>query len=106
MSFYKKPKWINKRIVILKRDVYQCQECKRYGKSTTAIHVHHIVPLEWCLVFKPLWAYLSKNLISLCSEHHSAMHDRTNNKLTAQGIRLLIRVFGDEGKELIHKYNL
>ncbi|WP_445662125.1 HNH endonuclease [Bacillus sp. FSL R12-0069] len=45
-NFYKTKRWKNKRINVLKRDSYQCQECKRYGKNKEATTVHHIHPLR------------------------------------------------------------
>lgn len=104
MSFYKKGKWIKKKNNILRRDEYKCQECKRYGKTTDASHVHHIIPLEWCLIYKPLFALANINLISLCKQCHDKMHDRTNDKLTELGLKLVIRVLGDIGKEWVEKY--
>lgn len=62
MSFYKKKTWIRKREKILKRDEYLCRECKRYGKTTQATTVHHIIPLAWCLIYKILFALASINL--------------------------------------------
>ncbi|HYE10539.1 MAG TPA: HNH endonuclease [Patescibacteria group bacterium] len=87
-NFYKNPKWKNKRIRILKRDEYLCQECKRYGKTSAAKTVHHINPLEE----RPDLALVNINLISLCNDHHEKMHDRTNNKLSALGMEWVKRI--------------
>ena len=104
-EFYKLGKWINKRLRILRRDEYSCQECKRYGKSEEASHVHHIIPLDWCLVFDLIKAMDNKNLISLCKKCHDKMHDRTNDKLTKLGVELAIRVLGDYAIDWNNKYN-
>ena len=103
-NFYKQKRWIQKRKKILRRDQYVCQESNRYGKSKLATHVHHIIPLEWCLEHKPEWAYATQNLISLAEDVHNEMHDRTNNLLTQKGKDLIIRRFGDLGREWLKKY--
>lgn len=87
-DFYKSTKWKAKRITILKRDNYLCQECKRYGKSTGATTVHHVKPLE----FNYNLRLDSNNLISLCSKCHDKMHDRSNNNLTDLGNKLIERI--------------
>ena len=84
MNKYKDSRWIAKRKVILKRDAYQCQECRRYGKIVDASHVHHIWPLE----HYPEYKYCSWNLISLCNKCHNKMHDRETHELTAVGKKL------------------
>ena len=42
---YKSKRWIHKREAILRRDKYQCQLSKRYGKIRQAEVVHHIFPV-------------------------------------------------------------
>ena len=64
--FRNSKQWRAKRVYILARDGYQCQECKRHGRITVASEVHHI---------KPLWQAWDKrldddNLISLCHRCH------------------------------------
>lgn len=87
-TFYKTNRWKNKRKVILKRDDYKCQECKRYGKNTPATTVHHIIPLEQM----PDLKLNSLNLISLCQECHNKMHDRITDELTELGRKWVERV--------------
>ena len=82
-NFYKRGKWKHKRERILRRDEYMCQECKRYGKTTPASTVHHIIPIEARLEL----ALVSANLISLCDSCHNSFHDRTTGALTAAGER-------------------
>lgn len=64
MNFYKSRQWKSKREVILKRDEYLCRECKRYGKTTPAATVNHIMPLE--LYFE--YRLMNWNLLSLCNK--------------------------------------
>lgn len=71
MAFdYTSTRWKKKRAAILRRDGYQCRECRRYGKSREATEVHHIKHVdEW-----PELAYIDANLISLCHKCHNKMH--------------------------------
>lgn len=81
-SFYKTKKWKRKRDIILRRDEYTCQECKRYGKTIPATIIHHVFPLESF----PDLKLVNDNLISLCNNCHEAMHNRFNGELTEKGI--------------------
>ncbi len=69
-EFYHNPKWIHKRDMILRRDGYRCQRCKRYGRIRQATTVHHILHLE----DRPDLAYDPANLISVCMACHNALH--------------------------------
>lgn len=69
-EFYNSPQWRRKRELILRRDGYRCQECKRYGRITPAVTVHHIHHLE----DRPDLALVSSNLVSLCRQCHNAKH--------------------------------
>jgi len=102
-SFYKTSKWKHKRGTILRRDDYLCRECKRYGKTTPATTVHHIIPLTWCLIRMVAYTLASINLVSLCGECHGQMHDKTNNKLTDKGLAWVKRM-GEVGVKWIEKY--
>ncbi|MGO4887078.1 HNH endonuclease [Anaerobacillus sp. MEB173] len=86
--FYKSKKWKRKRESILKRDDYECRECRRYGKVHEANTVHHINTLE----DRPELALLDDNLISLCNTHHEKMHERMSGELTALGCEWIERV--------------
>lgn len=88
MNFYKSKQWKGKREVILKRDEYLCRECKRYGKTTPAVTVHHILPLEFYYEYR----LISWNLISLCNKCHEGMHNRLTNELTEIGLQWVERV--------------
>ena len=45
-NIYNTSRWDAKRKAILKRDGYEDQIMKRYGKHVSAETVHHIVPAE------------------------------------------------------------
>ena len=45
-AFYDLPEWRRKRRQILAADRYECQECKRRGKYSRAIIVHHVMHLD------------------------------------------------------------
>ncbi len=68
--FYKSKAWRSKREYILKRDGYQCQECRKYGKNTEAKIVHHVIELEddWTQRLK------NNNLVSVCDACHNKIH--------------------------------
>ncbi|PEL13815.1 HNH endonuclease [Bacillus sp. AFS017336] len=83
-NFYKASTWKKKRDNVLRRDEYLCQECKRYGKSTTATTVHHIYPLE----HYPQYGMKSSNLYSCCNTCHNSFHDRSTNEITVKGKQL------------------
>ena len=81
---YNSKRWKRKRDLILKRDMFMCRECKRYGKRIDATMVHHIYPaLEY-----PEWKFASWNLISLCNTCHETMHIRHTGELTDKGMAL------------------
>lgn len=86
-EFYDSRRWRHLRQLILKRDGYQCQLSKRYGKMIQANTVHHIFPRDEF----PEYETESWNLISISSDVHNELHDRNTNQLTDKGIDLLRR---------------
>ncbi|WP_186578053.1 HNH endonuclease [Aquibacillus kalidii] len=87
-NFYRTKQWKRKRSNILKRDEYQCRECKRYGKVTTATIAHHCYPLDKY----PEYKLDSRTLISLCGTCHNQMHDRITDELTDKGLKWMERI--------------
>lgn len=85
---YTSKRWIKLREKILKRDNYQCQYAKRYGRIIQANTVHHIYPVE----MYPQYQWCEWNLISLSAEAHNKMHDRDTHELTEEGMRLQRRI--------------
>ena len=75
-SFYDTPQWRSKRESILRRDNYQCQECRRYGKLVQAREVHHIKHLDEA----PELAFEDSNLVSLCHKCHNAKHPEKESR--------------------------
>ena len=69
-KFYTTKEWRRKRIIILKRDNFQCQEAKRYGRVEEANIVHHIIPIK----DRPDLKLDSRNLTSLTEIMHNKMH--------------------------------
>ena len=84
VKFYKSPRWLSKRDSILRRDKYECQNCKRYFKNKEAKTVHHIYFYD----DYPKLSLVSWNLISLCNECHNKMHNRFDDTPTKLGISL------------------
>ena len=69
-NFYQSKAWKHKRRMILRRDGYRCQMCKRFGKWCSAVTVHHIKELE----DYPELALDDHNLISVCQSCHNRLH--------------------------------
>lgn len=80
-SFYKNKKWTDKRAKILKRDKYECQNCRRYYRSKEAKVVHHIYFFE---DYAEL-GLMNWNLVSLCDGCHNKMHNRLTDEPTRLG---------------------
>lgn len=80
--FYITNRWEKKRLRILRRDGYKCQDAKRYGQYAEATTVHHVFPVEEY----PELAYVDWNLISLSGANHNKCHDRNTNKITEYGM--------------------
>lgn len=70
VDFYHTKAWERRKASILRRDSYQCQECRRYGRKRQATTVHHIQHLDE----HPELALTPSNLISLCSQCHNKAH--------------------------------
>lgn len=80
-SFYHSAKWLRKRSAILRRDRYQCVECRKYGRLREATRVHHIKHLEDC----PELALTDSNLESLCAECHNKKHPEKGGNRNGRG---------------------
>jgi len=74
--------------VALRRDMYLCAECKRYGKSISATVAHHINPVSE----RPDLQFALDNIVSLCGACHNKMHDRDSDTLTDAGEQLRRRL--------------
>ena len=59
----KDPRWQKKRLEILNRDKFTCQNC---GDETKTLHVHHKLYIHGC---EP-WDYEDKYLLTLCYSCH------------------------------------
>lgn len=78
---YKNKKWEKKRISMLNKFNYECQEAKRYGLSVLAETVHHIYPVEEY----PELMYEDWNLLPVSNKNHNKMHKRKSHELTTLG---------------------
>ncbi|MCP3025405.1 HNH endonuclease [Halobacillus sp. A5] len=72
----------------MRRDEYECRECRRYGRVTQAVIVHHIFPLENYSQYK----LTDDNLYSCCNACHESFHNRFENELTDKGLKLQQRM--------------
>ena len=100
MDIYNTTKWEAKRQSILRRDAYQDQIKKRYGKLIQANIVHHVFPVNEF----PEYAWQDWNLISVSLATHNELHDRNTDELTEEGIELLRRIARREGIPVPDKY--
>ncbi len=80
-------KWEKLRARVLRRDGYQSQIAKRYGKHVEADTVHHILPVEHF----PEYMFTPWNLISITAAEHNRLHERETHKLTDEGLDLARR---------------
>lgn len=78
---YKSQRWLHKRRAILHRDLYECQESRRFGKAVLGNTIHHIYPVE----LFPQLAWCDWNLVTLTPSMHNKMHDRVTNEITELG---------------------
>lgn len=99
-KWYESPKWQRVRQSALRRDKYQDQELKRYGKIRQAEVVHHIFPKNEF----PQYAYELWNLISVTRATHNTFHDRDTDELTEKGIELLRRTCRKRNMPIPPKY--
>lgn len=98
--FYKSARWLRLREAVLRRDGYQCQISRRYGRRVQATTVHHVLPrTEY-----PEYQWEPWNLISLCAERHDELHDRNTGALTDKGAELLRRTARKYGVEIPRHY--
>jgi 5-methylcytosine-specific restriction enzyme A len=83
-AFYNSTAWRKLRQEAVKRDNYECQECKRQGlvhvdstkedgkKKPIELNVHHKQEIE----HHPKLALVLSNLETLCLYHHNVIHDK------------------------------
>ena len=98
--FYDSPKWRAKKEHILRRDSYQCQISKRFGRLIPAELVHHVFPLDEF----PEYAFADWNLISISQKVHNKLDDRQTNELTEEGRQLLERIARKNNIAVPEKY--
>ncbi len=65
----KHPLWQKKRLLVLERESFCCEQC---GSSEKTLHVHHTY---YESKLKP-WEYPDESLHALCEECHSEVQDR------------------------------
>ena len=73
LKFYHSSAWKKMSPYILRRDHYECQECrKKTGKIRRATLVHHIIPYEE----RPDLGLDEDNLEAVCDRCHNIIHGR------------------------------
>lgn len=64
----KDPRWQKKRLEIMQRDNWTCQDC---GTDTSTLNVHHKYYEEG----KEVWEYPDEALITICGDCHEYGHE-------------------------------
>lgn len=75
-KFYRSKEWQFLRTKKLSDSNYLCEECKKNGKTTMAMEVHHIVALVDD--FSKRLDY--NNLLTVCVSCHNKLHNKFGNK--------------------------
>lgn len=70
------PRWQKRRLSILNRDNFTCNDCK---SQTKELHVHHVIYEKGVLP----WNYDASGLMTLCEECHPIRQHRQNALLLA-----------------------
>lgn len=87
----KDPRWQKKRLEILERDNFTCQDCWSDEKT---LHVHHL----WYESKKDPWDYENEAYLTLCAECHRNRQSleielaRAMGHLDSYGLSLIIRL--------------
>lgn len=84
----KDPRWQKKRLEILERDKYICQEC---DIRWTEMHVHH----KYYKRNTEPWEYDGDALVSLCDNCHRQTHYQLNSGLDRSSLAY-IKKLGEE----------
>ena len=95
-AFYHTGRWVRKREKILRRDKYQCQYAKLYGRLEEANTVHHIFPRQQY----PQYAWDDWNLISVSAANHNKLENRASGELTEEGRALMEKTAKERGIRL------
>lgn len=82
-KFYKSDQWRTVRELVLHRDAYICQKCKRQGRITPATIVHHIIPVR----YDSKKALELDNLETICASCHNAEHTERAMSLRAKRMK-------------------
>ena len=80
------PRWQKKRLVIMERDEWKCQQC---AASTTTLNVHHCYYVRG----REPWDYEDESLVTLCEECHYNESVNFDNK-NIDGFTLSLARYG------------
>ncbi len=64
---YKNPKWQKKRLEVLSKYKFKCEDC---GSTTKTLHVHHILYRKG----RKVWEYDEDEFLALCADCHDRLH--------------------------------
>jgi len=92
---YLHPKWQKKRLEILSRDNWTCQNCQ---DNESTLHVHHKEYIKG----RKVWEYDNYNFITLCEECHRIGHEIDNHNKKYNDVLKSIRNYS-ENNNIIRK---
>ncbi len=78
-EFYRDPRWQKKRLAIMSRDEWTCQDC---GDTEDTLHVHH----RYYVKGRKPWEYPDEALVTLCASCHK---DETERRPAVEAAILL-----------------
>ena len=70
----KRPEWQRKRLQILERANWKCEQC---GEKESMLHVHH----KQYISGRDPWEYKDNQLVALCAMCHAAQHHARDDLL-------------------------
>ncbi len=93
----KNPLWQKKRLEVLQRDDFTCQNC---GDTKNTLHVHH---RNYCFGFEP-WEYQLIDLITLCEICHEDESDTVKGLLSDLNITLKRLFLSNEINDITNSF--
>ena len=94
----KDPRWQKKRLEILQRDEFTCQQC---FNTEMCLHVHHRIYQRG----KEPWDYSDSLLVTLCEECHYAEAESMRESMELLSLEVQARFFGADVLELAAGFN-
>ena len=85
-------RWQKKRLEILERDAWKCQQCGDAAETGTILHVHHKRYFHGC---EP-WEVPSTSLVTLCADCHQTETECTSVMIASIKMKVLDKFLHDD----------